>query len=660
MLVAGLLATAVYVAIQPDLLDDRVFGNFYDIQARALLDGHLAVPDGSLGNEAFVVDGRDYLYNPPGPALLRLPVFLVTDDLDGRLTVLSMLAAWGVTLVVTSLLVWRVRHLLRGRVPLPWWEAVAYGGLLVAATCGSTLLFLGSIPWIFHEAYAWAIAMSLGALHALLGFLEAPSARRAAAAGGFTLGALLSRTTAGWACAAAALGVAAWMFRGRRWSEHRDLWWPIALAGLVPVALAATVNWAKFRHPYAFPIENQVFTSLSQDRRAALAATGGDGFSPEVILTTGPAYLRPDGIRFTSVFPFITLPAEPPAEYAGVVLERSYRTGSIVAFMPLLVGLTAYGIVTAVRGAGRAALLRFPLLGAALIPVAVLFAAGITHRYTSEFVPLLVVGSAVGAVALVPRLIGLELPHRRAALAALGVAAGFGLAANLAVALSAQALANPGPVLADHLGRQRTVSGWTGDPLEDRVTASVHLPATSEADEVRIVGDCQALYVGTGEVGGPWSEVGVRGLTLSLEREGGLVERDRGEVAIADLTGHRSMVISIERDGERYRPVLRGGGLDLVGPWFRPTPGTPVDLEIRADPDRDDYEVAVFGQVGIRVPRSTQDEQFVALPTVLAPRVSAPTAAEGLRLSPEPGRPPPHCEALLDRYLEVRTVDPPG
>ena len=58
--------------------------NFYDLQARALLDGHLWVPDQSLGIEGFVVDGHTYMYFPPFPALLRVPVLLLTDRFDGR------------------------------------------------------------------------------------------------------------------------------------------------------------------------------------------------------------------------------------------------------------------------------------------------------------------------------------------------------------------------------------------------------------------------------------------------------------------------------------------------------------------------------------------------------------------------------------------------
>ena len=85
----------------------------------------------------------------------------------------------------------------------------------------------------------------------------------------------------------------------------------------MPLVGGVALNWAKFRHPYIFPLEDQVWTSMSAQRRLALDANGGDLVSPSVLPATLVNYFRPDGIRFTSVFPFITLPAEPAGTTAG-------------------------------------------------------------------------------------------------------------------------------------------------------------------------------------------------------------------------------------------------------------------------------------------------------------------------------------------------------
>jgi len=94
--------------------------NFYDVQARAFFHGHLYIPNGSIGIEAFVYQGHSYTYFGVFPALLRMPILLVTSSLDGRLTAPSLLLAWIVTGVFTSLLIWRTRNLVRGAAPLGW------------------------------------------------------------------------------------------------------------------------------------------------------------------------------------------------------------------------------------------------------------------------------------------------------------------------------------------------------------------------------------------------------------------------------------------------------------------------------------------------------------------------------------------------------------
>lgn len=662
--IAGGLSVAIYLWLQLDLLGSRVFGNFYDIQARAFLDGHLDVPAGSLGNEAFAVRGQEFLYNPPGPSLLRLPVFLVTDRFDGRLTALSMLVAYVLTVVLLVLLVWRVRNLLAPGAPLGHPEAFALGAFLVAGTAGSTLLYLGSVPWVFHEAYSWAIAMTLGSAYALVGLLQKPSLRGVLATGAFTLGAVMSRATAGYACAAAVMVGGAWLLRGGRGREARDWWWAVVLVGAVPVLLSAAVNWAKFRHPWLFPIEDQVFTGLSRHRREAIEANGGDLFGFSLIWSTVPAYLRPDGLRFSSLYPFISLPAEPAPAYHGGVFDLTYRTGSVVAMMPLLIGLSVLGAVRVLRrGADAAArVLRLPLAGVALIPGGVLFGGYISHRYTSEFLPFLLVGGAIGVVDLGRRLVVSSRHTTRLVLGGVGLLAAFGVAANLAVAVSTQALANPGTVLADHLDRQEAFSGVLGGDLDDHVVASVQLPLSAPADEVRIIGECQAVYVSTGEEFTPWAEAGNRPLTLRFTRTGSIPPTTTGELVLAEFAGHRRTTFVLEREGDRYRTALRGGGLSEEGPWFRPDAGTTFEVSVRAD-QVEDYVIEVVGEVvteasgddELRVAKETHDEDWYWMPNILGavPLTPQALAAEGVLVEVVPTDAPPGCEDRLQRYREA-------
>ena len=73
------------------------------------MSGHLYVPAGSLGLEGFLYKGHTYTYFGLFPSMLRIPIFLFTHSLDGKLTGCSLLLAWLLTGTFTSMLIWRTR-----------------------------------------------------------------------------------------------------------------------------------------------------------------------------------------------------------------------------------------------------------------------------------------------------------------------------------------------------------------------------------------------------------------------------------------------------------------------------------------------------------------------------------------------------------------------
>ena len=54
------------------------------------MSGHLYVPAGSLGLEGFLYKGHTYTYFGLFPSMLRIPIFLFTHSLDGKLTGCSL------------------------------------------------------------------------------------------------------------------------------------------------------------------------------------------------------------------------------------------------------------------------------------------------------------------------------------------------------------------------------------------------------------------------------------------------------------------------------------------------------------------------------------------------------------------------------------------
>ena len=484
--VGPLIGGLAYVAVLLDLrwaptrtaIDLRYASNFFDIQANAFLEGRLDVPSGSLGIEGFVVNGRTFMYFPPFPALLRLPVMAITREFDGRLTVASMALAWLVVALMATRLFWLIRSLLRST-PITRAETVAATIILAAMTGGTVLTYDASLPWVYHEVYVWAVATVMGALYWLLRTTLEPTLRSVGWLTACTAAAILTRTTGGMAVCGAIVLSATW----RWWRRRRGLDWidrqlvdPVStappsraiapgrsmlLAAAVPLLLSVTLNLAKFDHPYLFPLDKQVWTSVNEHRRETLAANGGTITGLAYLPTTASTYFRPDGARITPWFPWVSLPADPPpVQGHGALFDQTYRTASVPASTPLLflLALCSLGIAFLRRGTTRRLLLP-PLLGACAVGGGVLLYGYIANRYTSEFVPALLVGGSIAFWAWVPPLLARGRWWRRATVAVLGVLTAWSILFHTMTGLTTAAVTARGPELREFISVQQRPTG---------------------------------------------------------------------------------------------------------------------------------------------------------------------------------------------------------
>jgi len=632
------------------------FSNFYDLQARALLDGHLDVPPGSLGIEAFIIDGQHFMYFPPLSALLRMPLFLFTSRLDGDLSAVSILIAWTITTVLVGMLLWRVRTILLRDRPLGRLEAWGYGAFMLAACGGSVLVYIASLPWVYHEAYAWGNACAIGAMFSLAGLIERPRVGAVIATGAWTTAAVLSRTTAGWACAIAILMCAAWFAMSRRGDDARRMWWMVAVAGLVPLLIGGIINWVKFRHPWMFPLEDQAWTQISDNRQQALAENGGGLVGPQFFTTSFVNYLRPDGIRFVSIFPYITLPARPAPSYNGAFLDESYRTGSVVAFMPGLFLLTLWGLGSTFRpkASERFRWLRIPILGALGMTVGVMFFGWISHRYTAEFFPVLIVAGTVGMFELGRRLDGPAPWVRRTALALIAGFALFGVAANTATAIHTERVTAQGSSLRNYVIMQERISGLTGNRLDAYVHQVSQLPPSAGTDELWITNNCSALHIATGNQYGPWLPVEARDVsfevTVPLDAESSQASTI-GQVELVSFDGVDELPLVLERTGPTTFRLAYGDGDDRVTwPSFTAQPGETFVISIRADTAAGRYNVTGPDSIVIPFAMSQLDDEWVARPTQLniSADAEADGTAQGLTVMRIDGPVPELCQRLLD------------
>jgi hypothetical protein len=610
------------------------FSNFYDLQARALFDGHWWVPKGSLGIEAFVIDGHEYEYFGPFPAFLRMPLLAVSDRYDGRLTALSMLLAWVVLAAFSTALLWRVRAIVRGDEELRTTEAVGCGLLLGSAMGGSVLLVLATQPAVYYEALIWGAAWGVGALFALIGVLERPTVRRVVGFGACTLCAVLSRATVGWACVIGGVTAAAWLAARR--PTTRRLSGLLVGAALLPLVAGCAVTWMRFGAPFSQPLDAQVFSQHDPHRKLFLTANENRVFGLDFAPSTLLAYLRPDGLHIGAAYPFITLPPEPPRVLGGAVFDQTYRTASVPATMPLLFGLGCWGIVSALRRgqAAATASLRIPLLAAIVAGGGVILWSGIAPRFLADFMPLLLLSASIGLMAVSASLAGRPRRSRSAAVSGIAALALFGLLANLGIATQMTRFVAE-PRLRSFVALQAKVGRHTGHPL--RVTISDDAPPSAPAGTLLATPSCGALYLATGEIFPPrWLAV-ERGPSAQQHLDITYRSFDQPPAALVSAGGADLFVEDRAIDYFHYvRLRLEGIGETRVSEWKALQVGVERRVDVISDVALHRMSVAMDGEQVFDVELPTADEAVVwpALPgggspgsqiTIRPTRVAEPT-----------------------------------
>lgn len=638
---------------------DGLNSNFYDLQARALLDGRLDVPGGSLGIEAFVRDGRHYMYFGPFPALLRLPVLVVTERFDGRLTAPSMLLAWLVLALALCRLIPAIRTIIAGDAEAGRFERTLWSLLVAAVLGGSVLVFVASQPWVYNEVYLWTAALSVATVTGLVAVWLEPSRWRVAATVGCASAAMLTRATAGWALALALVVAGGWLFWRGPMGEARSrtpLGLALASGGVLSAAAGASVNWAKFHHVVRFPIELHEWTRVSVHRRLVLLQNDGRIDGPQFFWTDLVAYFRPDGVRFVPYFPFVTLPASPPDAVWGVHLDESFRTGSITALMPLLIVLAIWGLVAVVRPGGPRGVgaLRIGIAATVLATGGVMAFGYIAPRYTAEFVPALAVGGVVG-VADIGRRLGATpgtaaRRTRRGVIAAVALLASYGMIANTATGLAMARRTARGDGLVEFVGLQERLSAITGHPLDDVVRHATDVPDVGPADELLVLGACDALYLGTGETNAPWVVVEVRPHRFEIRVGDEGVGPERITLMSFDGTIRRHLRVEADDRGQVRLAVV--GGPPVAGSWVPVARGQAFTVEVEADTARSRYLAAVVtadgGRSTVELPLTEWDRTLRSLPVTAAVAETSELGdgATDMTVTYTPGAPPLLCARL--------------
>lgn len=407
-LVCVVLFAAVLTGGRFHLLEGETFGDFYDYQAAGLLQGRLDVPAVRQSGEAFVFRGRSYIYFGLTPALLRLP-FAAFEVGFGRWTRLFLTAYHAICLALVYAIL-----LLSTRIASP--RARPAGATTVlfvaAAGTGSTLFFLASRAYVYHEAIMAGVAFGLAVCWGALRWIEAPRSRWglfAAAAGAFSINA---RPTVGLFSLAFTSFVALMILgrTGRR--TNRTGTEPRASGGRVgPLAVIAAcflaflsstaVNYAKFHGPAGMPVKY----NYPPER---LKAIDGRLFHLSNLPFNFAIYGWEPNVRLDSRFPFVQVTSPDHAEigrrFPAAKVDYYEPTLAIPYSTPYFVVLAATSLLLlvsgppALRGIARA-------LAAAFLPLVALLLMLVTiaPRYTADFCPYLFCAAALSLAALSSR-----------------------------------------------------------------------------------------------------------------------------------------------------------------------------------------------------------------------------------------------------------------
>ena len=505
------VATRVTGGLGRTQFDNRAYADFFDIQAEALLSGHLALPVNSIGAEAFVVDGREQMYFGLFPAVLRLPITVATDAFSGQLTVVSSLFAWLLFVLSAWALADRaIHHLLQGRYTtarrrlMPVWK--------VGIALGTPLMMLAGPVWVFSEAILWGVASCTWVQYRLFCELEMSSARNQSVLGAALLLAVLNRPTLGLGClliVGAVLLVRIWRQRSAGPAEYRVAGYSMAALGLLVVP-----NMIRFGRPFGPPMELQVLSQVDEQRKKMLEYAGGDFVDPRYLPTNLLTYLRPDGITLSEQFPFFDAPHQLPHVFGGAVYDITYRTPSLPASTPFLFGLAVLGIVLSIASMRHQPATRWLLLasGAGLPAAATLMVWGfIAPRYLADFVATLLPLSIVGLAGIIG-IIGRCGNGARRWLLALGVlVVGWSVTANISMALSSSYLTGPDGGVGELVKLQQRSDYWTSDATvrHDNIEEfSFERTNPPPVGQIAVLDECAGAWFSNGEPVDPWITLG--------------------------------------------------------------------------------------------------------------------------------------------------------
>ncbi|MEY4130376.1 MAG: hypothetical protein RLZZ31_500 [Actinomycetota bacterium] len=571
--------------------------DFYDIQATALVHGHLDVGLEKTGIEAFDIDGKYQLYFGIAPSVMRLPLSGLFEGLHGRLSLLSqLLAAVVLGLAATRLL----RRLLSSFPNAPPFASYWFGVIAVATILASPIIYLSSRSAVYHEAELWGAAAGLAGLDAVLAWWRQPTRRNLIWASFLATFALSCRPTTG-AAPTVLLGLFVLILL---WRRQRQVIW-VVVATAIPLLLFAVVNWLRFGTLFSVPIDKQVFSQIDPNRQAMLAENDNSIFGLKFLPTNIVHYFSPTAIGFQRLFPFIDW-GKPAHVIGDVTFDTVDRSSSFVLCAPIWFLFALLGAWwTVVKDKSREWLL---LAIAAGLPLfSTLTIAYVAQRYLSDFVPLFIVLALPGFLLFVSWLKQQQILTQRIAIGVVAVIAFLGMWVQFGLTLQARAFeyASNRSVAQQFAGFQYGLDDllFGGTPPRVLQVNGTQLPETVRPPETNeiiygtmsIVEACDGLYRFDGFAWSPveWNATAEQGTGYKKILRGSI---SGAEQLIAGGADEKSWTLSAKRvaDTDRYQLIFTDvSGVRTESKELKFT--DPVTITVIADPSWGLFQAFVNG-----------------------------------------------------------------
>jgi len=387
------------------LFEAENFGEFYDYQALSILQNHLDVPLGCLNGEAFIYNGHVFGYWGPTPAIIRIP-FVLLDIGFGSLSKLFTLVAYLCILLLSYLILTVIYFFINrnnNKILSNW----AVFTVVVNLGLGSTLYFLSSRSFIYHEALIWGMFFCLFTILSSLNYLYINNISWIYLGLISAFFAHFSRPPAGLMAFGFLCSSVLYVFIYRiiqnnsrihnfiislKLFKHSIL---VVIISILSISSLGLLSYIKFHDITVCPVRLNL-----QYTPERLSKFNNKLFHLSNIRNNFELYVYRSSLTIHSKFPYIRFQRNVLINTPEARMDLVEKTASIVWSMPLFTILVFLAFIYSINDRFARNIKYISLVGSVPMIVAMLSAVAVTHRYIVDFMSLIYVISCIGVSSL--------------------------------------------------------------------------------------------------------------------------------------------------------------------------------------------------------------------------------------------------------------------